>query len=410
MPFPLLPLALLGGLGVWARMTMRPPGGGRWPAEPEEMSAPLLSAPAPAPAPAPVVTPAAPAPPQSVPQAAPLPEHPFRSLLGPERFAAYKRWEADNLTPEQVERLQAQLREWVSQGGIDARHVCVALHEVTTPAQRRSLMDVVPEAAAILRQCQQEAAQVPPAPAPAPVTPPTPQPAPRAPVPAPAPTPASKPQGTVLSDVHDILTAPEPPEPVPAPPPPRPAPSPAPVPPPVVRTPVPAPPGPPPPAPPPVVVTPAPVPAPPPVVVTTPPVPPPAPVPAPAPAPVPAPAPQRAPVPAPAPAPAPTPPPTPPTPPADEPPEGFNPESARKQAARVAKHLQTKGRANYSRQTLREWQRLAGIGVDGIYGGESEGALRFYLQGARQSVPAAYFKPTTPKPYRWADLVQAMGA
>ena len=78
-------------------------------------------------------------------------------------------------------------------------------------------------------------------------------------------------------------------------------------------------------------------------------------------------------------------------------PAGFDPVKARRIAPRIASHLKTKGIANYSRQALREFQVLAGINADGIYGGQTAGALRYYLGGAKP--PAAMFKPVQEVPY-----------
>jgi hypothetical protein len=91
---------------------------------------------------------------------------------------------------------------------------------------------------------------------------------------------------------------------------------------------------------------------------------------------------------------------------AELPPTGFNPVAAKAQATRVVANLR-KGRDHYSRPTLTAWQRLAGIAADGIYGGESAGALAWYLQGEPVVAPRPFFKPTTPKPYRWAELAKA---
>lgn len=87
---------------------------------------------------------------------------------------------------------------------------------------------------------------------------------------------------------------------------------------------------------------------------------------------------------------------------AELPPPGFNPVAAKAQAARVAANLR-KGRDQYSRPTLSTWQRLAGIDADGIYGGQSAGALAWYLQGESVVAPRPFFKPTTPTPYRWIE-------
>jgi peptidoglycan hydrolase-like protein with peptidoglycan-binding domain len=72
-------------------------------------------------------------------------------------------------------------------------------------------------------------------------------------------------------------------------------------------------------------------------------------------------------------------------------PAGFDPDGARRVAPRIAAHLRKKGAANYSRQALREFQRLAGLKEDGLYGGRTAGALRYYLGGANP--PAPMFRP-----------------
>jgi hypothetical protein len=78
-------------------------------------------------------------------------------------------------------------------------------------------------------------------------------------------------------------------------------------------------------------------------------------------------------------------------------PAGYDPVKARRTAPRIAQHLKSKGIANYSRQALREFQTLAGIKPDGIYGGQTAGALRYYLGGAKP--PAPMFKPVQEVPY-----------
>lgn len=69
------------------------------------------------------------------------------------------------------------------------------------------------------------------------------------------------------------------------------------------------------------------------------------------------------------------------------PPTPINLEAARKEAQGLAKHLRTKGRAGYSRQSVRAFQGHAGITVDGIYGPLTADALKYF--GA--SAPAAFF-------------------
>jgi peptidoglycan hydrolase-like protein with peptidoglycan-binding domain len=72
------------------------------------------------------------------------------------------------------------------------------------------------------------------------------------------------------------------------------------------------------------------------------------------------------------------------------PPTPINLELARKEAPKLAQHLRTKGRAGYSRQSLRAFQGHAGITVDGIYGPLSASALRFF---GVSNPPAAFFAP-----------------
>jgi len=98
--------------------------------------------------------------------------------------------------------------------------------------------------------------------------------------------------------------------------------------------------------------------------------------------------------------------PTPQEPTTMQPPPGFAPSAAKAQAARVAANLR-KGRDQYSRPNLTAWQRLAGLTADGIYGGESAGALAWYLQGQTTVAPRPFFKPTTPTPYRWSAQATA---
>jgi hypothetical protein len=85
------------------------------------------------------------------------------------------------------------------------------------------------------------------------------------------------------------------------------------------------------------------------------------------------------------------------TPSATAVPAGFDPEGARRVAPRVATHLRNRGAVNYSRQTLREFQTLAGLKADGLYGGRTAGALRHYLGGANP--PAPMFRPLQEVPY-----------
>lgn len=91
--------------------------------------------------------------------------------------------------------------------------------------------------------------------------------------------------------------------------------------------------------------------------------------------------------------------------PAEVPPDGFNSIAAEKQADRMAINIRTKQK-KYSKKALRGWQSLAGITVDGLYGGQSVGALQFYL-GTKEKAPKAIYNPKTPKPYKWAQLIKS---
>jgi murein L,D-transpeptidase YcbB/YkuD len=70
------------------------------------------------------------------------------------------------------------------------------------------------------------------------------------------------------------------------------------------------------------------------------------------------------------------------------PPTPINLDLARREAPTLAKHIRTKG-ANYSRQSLRDFQSHAGITVDGIYGPLSVDALRYFKV---PNPPKALFK------------------
>lgn len=86
------------------------------------------------------------------------------------------------------------------------------------------------------------------------------------------------------------------------------------------------------------------------------------------------------------------------------PPPGYNPVSARKLSKQVARNIDAKGCVGYSRQLLRQFQRSAGIAVDGLYGGGSRGALVHY--GIRRP-PEACVRTQGSKAtraYPWAHL------
>lgn len=71
---------------------------------------------------------------------------------------------------------------------------------------------------------------------------------------------------------------------------------------------------------------------------------------------------------------------------------------ARKLATQLANNINNK-KYDYARQLARDFQRAAGLKTDGIYGGETRGALLHY---GVQRPPLALFKPTETVPYRWA--------
>lgn len=80
---------------------------------------------------------------------------------------------------------------------------------------------------------------------------------------------------------------------------------------------------------------------------------------------------------------------------ADEVRPGVDMAQARRLAPRVAADIRD-NRYDYSRRELRAFQAAAGIAVDGVYGGGSAGALRYYLDGPP---PRPLFKPTTEREY-----------
>lgn len=72
-----------------------------------------------------------------------------------------------------------------------------------------------------------------------------------------------------------------------------------------------------------------------------------------------------------------------------------NPHAARALAPRVATNIAQR-RSAYDRGLLRQFQAEAGLVVDGLYGGGSAGALRYYLE---KPPPRPLFRPTTEKAY-----------
>ena len=65
-------------------------------------------------------------------------------------------------------------------------------------------------------------------------------------------------------------------------------------------------------------------------------------------------------------------------------------------AVKVAQEINAKGKA-YDRNLVREFQRAARLGVDGLYGGSSAGAVLYFTGKAP---PAPIFPPMQIKPYR----------
>lgn len=64
----------------------------------------------------------------------------------------------------------------------------------------------------------------------------------------------------------------------------------------------------------------------------------------------------------------------------------YNPAEARALAPALARMI-TADKYNYNRNALKGFQRLAGITDDGLYGPQSEAALRYYLQGSGIRAP-----------------------
>jgi hypothetical protein len=85
------------------------------------------------------------------------------------------------------------------------------------------------------------------------------------------------------------------------------------------------------------------------------------------------------------------------------PPAGFDILAARALAPKVAADL-LKGIGKYSHALLAQFQRLAGIAQDGLYGGGARGALIFY---GIKNPPQAFFKPTKTTPYVWQSYIAA---
>lgn len=86
--------------------------------------------------------------------------------------------------------------------------------------------------------------------------------------------------------------------------------------------------------------------------------------------------------------------------PGSGPPPGFDVIQAATRAPAVAEELRTR-KYDYSRATLKGWQRVAGLPQDGHYGGATYGALDHFVPG---KAPPALFKPTAKQAYPWAHL------
>lgn len=65
-------------------------------------------------------------------------------------------------------------------------------------------------------------------------------------------------------------------------------------------------------------------------------------------------------------------------------PPGYDPDAARRQAQSAANHVR-KREYDYSRKLLRDWQTLAGLKPDGIYGPKTRSALEYF--GAKAPKP-----------------------
>lgn len=97
-----------------------------------------------------------------------------------------------------------------------------------------------------------------------------------------------------------------------------------------------------------------------------------------------------------------------PTPPVQTPatsprtPAGFDLALARELAPKLQANLKARGKFDYDRTLARKFQTAAGIPSDGIYGGETRGALLAF--GVANPQPAS-FPPTETVPYKWAELI-----
>lgn len=79
---------------------------------------------------------------------------------------------------------------------------------------------------------------------------------------------------------------------------------------------------------------------------------------------------------------------------------GYDAARAAQLAPLVLADIEEKGK-DYNRTALEAFQAASGITVDGYYGGESAGALQWWLAktGVVAKVPAPIFRPKEIKPY-----------
>lgn len=87
----------------------------------------------------------------------------------------------------------------------------------------------------------------------------------------------------------------------------------------------------------------------------------------------------------------------------DAPPTGFNPEGAAALARSVQSDL-SRRHNRFSRTQMRDFQTAAGITVDGLYGGQTRGALVFF------DVPDAHAtisRPRATTPYMWEWYIRS---
>jgi hypothetical protein len=77
-------------------------------------------------------------------------------------------------------------------------------------------------------------------------------------------------------------------------------------------------------------------------------------------------------------------------------PAGYDPAKAKAGAPAIASMLAKKGPANYARDQMKGWQKLAALTPDGLYGGSTRGAL---IHFGVKDPPRPFFKPVATVPY-----------